>query len=292
LQLLRVERTQLDHDPVLLPAVADGLQQIIAERKQADDLLQAGLHPTKSVLFTGPPGVGKTMAARWLAAQLHLPLLVLDLTAVMSSYLGKTGNNVRYVLDYAKSRDCILLLDELDAIAKRRDDISEIGELKRLVTVLLQEIDDWPPTGLLLAATNHPDLLDPAVWRRFEMVLPFPLPTAQQIAYFVQSLLEGFSRQTTVWSEVLSLAYQGRSFSEIERDILIAKRNSIVHHIPLDAQLKQQLRASTSLPRGERVKLANVLIENNITSQREANEITGIARNTIRKYSPAKVNRK
>ena len=76
----------------------------------------------------------------------------------MSSFLGRTGGNLRLVLDYAKGQDCILLLDELDAIAKRRDDATEVGELKRLVTVLLQEIDDWPATGLLLAATNHPDV--------------------------------------------------------------------------------------------------------------------------------------
>ena len=91
--------------------------------------------------------------------------------------LGRTGANLRQVLDYAKQTPGVLLLDELDAVAKRRDDDAEIGELKRLVTVLLQEIDDWPPGNLLLAATNHPELLDPAAWRRFEAVLEFePLP--------------------------------------------------------------------------------------------------------------------
>src|SRR5690606_32775240 len=104
------------------------------------------------------------------------PLLILDLASVMSSYLGRTGTNLRHVLDYAKSLDCVLLLDELDAIAKRRDDRGEIGELKRLVTVLLQQIDDWPPKSLLIAATNHADLLDPALWRRFDVTLEFPIP--------------------------------------------------------------------------------------------------------------------
>ena len=94
----------------------------------------------------------------------------------MSSYLGRTGSNIRHVLDYAKGVDGVLLLDELDAIAKRRDDATDVGELKRLVTVLLQEIDDWPSSGLLIAATNHPGLLDPAVWRRFELRVSFPMP--------------------------------------------------------------------------------------------------------------------
>ena len=94
----------------------------------------------------------------------------------MSSFLGRTGNNVRNVLDFAKGVSCVFLLDEFDAIAKRRDDAVEVGELKRLVTVLLQEIDQWPASGLLIAATNHYNLLDPAVWRRFELVVGFPMP--------------------------------------------------------------------------------------------------------------------
>ncbi|CAG0947220.1 partial ATP-dependent zinc metalloprotease FtsH, partial [Anaerolineae bacterium] len=170
LELMRVEAPDdIDVAPLLPAEILRQLESVLSEREKEADLFKAGLAPTKSLLFTGPPGVGKTISARWIAKKLGKPLLTLDLSAVMSSYLGRTGTNVRFVLDYAKQRECVLLLDELDAIAKRRDDGSEIGELKRLVTVLLQEIDDWPPTGLLIAATNHASLLDPAVWRRFEL---------------------------------------------------------------------------------------------------------------------------
>jgi SpoVK/Ycf46/Vps4 family AAA+-type ATPase len=125
------------------------LDQILSERRREEELFKQGLSPTRSIIFTGPPGVGKTLAARWVARELQRPLLTLDLSAVMSSFLGRTGANVRHVLDYAKTVNGVLLLDELDSIAKRRDDATDVRELKLLVTVLLQEIDDGPATGLL-----------------------------------------------------------------------------------------------------------------------------------------------
>lgn len=292
LQLLRVEDMNLEHAPVLSAEIEGSLNQVISERRNTHSLMKAGLHPTKSLLFTGPPGVGKTMAARWIASQLGRPLLVLDLAAVMSSFLGRTGNNVRYVLDYAKSIDCVLLLDELDAIAKRRDDHGEIGELKRLVTVLLQEIDDWPSSGLLLAATNHPDLLDPAVWRRFEMVLKFPMPEPVQIEKQVESLLKPYMKEYAVWSKVLSFAFKGKSFSDIERILMLARRSSVVSGRELIDYMQDFITADEHLSHDERVDLAQILSDSKITSQRRAQEITGVARETIRKRSKEKSSNK
>ncbi len=284
LHLMRVEEEPfLTHEPVFAPSVARALQQLILERGKADDLAREGLHPTKSALFTGPPGVGKTMAARYVARELKRPLLILDLAAVMSSYLGRTGNNLRLVLDYAKGVNCVLLLDELDAIAKRRDDGAEIGELKRLVTVLIQQIDDWPASGLLIAASNHANLLDPAIWRRFELTLDFPLPDNDAIDAFARAALAPHMKDAGDWARILAIALEGKPFSEIERVILAARRTAAVHAAPLPQELAKALDVD-ALSKSARIELAQRLIDAEAVSQRLASEITGIARDTIRSH--------
>lgn len=283
LQLLKIDHTTLENNPLLALDLKENLEQLLIERRNLTALSKHGLHPTKSVLFTGPPGVGKTMTAKWIAAKLGKPLLVLDLAAVMSSYLGRTGNNVRYVLDYAKSVDCVLLLDELDSIAKRRDDNSEVGELKRLVTVLLQEIDDWPDSGLLIAATNHPDLLDPAVWRRFEMILKFSNPDRSHVENYIKELLQSHLTELPGWSEVLSYVFLGRSFSEIEHQINLVRKAAAIDQSSIEEKLKQLISSDQLGSKDQRVTLATTLVEKKLMSQRKATELTGVARETIRK---------
>lgn len=283
LQLVRPEYpVELDIEPIWCEQVRSALEQIAIEREMELKLADADLHPTKSALFVGPPGVGKTLAARWIAKKLNRPLIVLDLSAVMSSFLGRTGNNIRNVLDYAKGLNCVLLLDEFDAIAKRRDDVVEIGELKRLVTVLLQEIDEWPSSGLLLAATNHPDLLDPAVWRRFELIVDFPMPSEAEILQAIELFLGGGAEEKS-WSTILATTFNAASFADIRRDLLRAKRNAVVHGhssiVPLQKIVKERVR---SLDRDSRTEIAVQLLDRGI-SQRQAHEWTGVSRDTIRK---------
>jgi SpoVK/Ycf46/Vps4 family AAA+-type ATPase len=284
LQLLRVEQGVLEHNPIFSKEISEILKQVLSERKNSKPLLKFGLQPTKSILFTGPPGVGKTLTAKWIAQQLNRPLLILDLAAVMSSFLGRTGNNIRFVLDYAKNTECVLLLDELDAIAKRRDDNSEIGELKRLVTVLLQEIDDWPSTGLLVAATNHPNLLDPAIWRRFEVVLNFENPTVEHIEQQTTRLLGDHVKNPALWGKILALTFSGSSFSDIERKIKGMLKGSAISERPMDEILEDIIYSTNTLNHNQKVELACLLEESGIISQRRAHEITGIARETIRKH--------
>jgi len=263
--------------------------RLVDERTHLKELLDAGLEPARSAIFTGPPGVGKTMAARWIARILGRPLLILDLAAVMSSYLGRTGTNLRYVLDYAKSLDCVLLLDEIDAIAKRRDDQAEIGELKRLVTVLIQQIDDWPSSGLLLAATNHANLLDPAIWRRFDMVVEFPLPSEDAIMAMLRSTLPAEIGDD--WFNVLSLALEGQSFSEIERALKQARRAAVVTKTDLVDHIAAVVR-NPSQPKAQRIAVAKALVTRGLASQRRAHELTGISRDTMRAHANAPVRRR
>ena len=284
LRLLRIEQSvELPHEPVFSSATRKVLDQLVEERGATDKLAGAGLLPTRSVLFTGPPGVGKTMAARWIARSLHRPLMVLDLSTVMSSFLGRTGNNVRAVLDYAKEADAIFLIDEFDAIAKRRDDGTEVGELKRLVTVLLQEIDEWPATGLLIAATNHPDLLDSAVWRRFETRVDFPFPQQGEAETLIRLFLRGVDADSH-WPRILALVLNGSSHSDLERILVNVRRSVALDRCTVEEGLLEVVQtASNQLSKDDQINLAVRLVNELAVSQRKAQSLTGISRETLRK---------
>lgn len=191
LPLVDIEPSPYGEGLVLADEVMAELQEVLVERLRADELRRFGLRPTSTVLLSGPPGVGKTMTAHWLAQSLQLPLITLDLSSVVSSYLGSSGRNIKTVLDFAKSGPSVLLLDEFDAIAKRRDDESDIGELKRIVNVVLMELDHWPDTSLLVAATNHPQLLDTAVERRFDRSLRLTPPRERERRHILDNLAVG-----------------------------------------------------------------------------------------------------
>jgi SpoVK/Ycf46/Vps4 family AAA+-type ATPase len=285
LHLIRMERPERSMTvPVFPPAVSRDIETLIKERQQVERLTDADLEPTRSALFVGPPGVGKTMTARWIASQLGLPLLILDLSAVMSSFLGRTGNNVRAVLDYAKRQRCVLLLDEFDAIAKRRDDATEIGELKRLVTVLLQEIDEWPADGLLLAATNHPELLDPAVWRRFDSVINFPSPNGDEVRRAIAEYLGEQSGVSDEWVGILSMLFHSSNFSDIRKRVTSLRRAATMNNVQITKEIEGYLqRAVESMPHAEVISLAKRLNAVEGISQRRAAELTGVSRDTLRK---------
>ncbi len=287
LSLLKVFKDEPTRDaPLLSGEVEEVLTQLIAERRQSDRLRAMGLTPTRSAIFVGPPGVGKTLTARWLAAQLKVPLYVLDLTAVMSSLLGKSGANLRAAIDFAKREPCVLLLDEIDAIAKRRSDDSDVGELKRLVTVILQEVDEWTASSVLLAATNHPELIDPALWRRFDLVVQFKTPDEQAVKEAIKRFLGPDYALFARWIDILVFAFAGHSFSDIERDVQRFRR-AVALGTTTDADLVEDFMnaRALALDRQGRIDLAVMLAKRTRLSQHAVSEITGVSRDTIRKYT-------
>lgn len=169
-------------DATLMPVFEGGLetaaQSLLVEWQNAERLAEFGVEPARSCLIYGAPGTGKTTLAFWLAQQLGLPAVVVRLDGLISSFLGTTSRNVGNLFSFANRYSCILILDEFDAVAKVRDDPHEVGEIKRVVNALLQSIDVRRSIGITIAITNHEALLDPAIWRRFEIQLRVPRPSA------------------------------------------------------------------------------------------------------------------
>jgi AAA+ superfamily predicted ATPase len=204
---------------LLLPGVTrDACEALIEEQRRADVLRSHGLEPRHRILLAGPPGNGKTSLAEAIAEALSVPLLTVRYEAVIGSFLGETASRLRRVFDFARTTPCVLFFDEFDVIGKERGDIHETGEIKRVVSSLLLQVDDLPSWTIIAAATNHSELLDRAAWRRFQLRLELPAPGERQIANFIA----GFFIARTVPGELgrspdqLARALRGSSFAEVE----------------------------------------------------------------------------
>jgi hypothetical protein len=162
--------------PILAERSKNSIADLIREWRTQDRLAELGVAPGRSCLLFGPPGTGKTMTAYYLAGQLGLPIVDARIDGLISSFLGTTARNIANLFAFANRYRCVLLLDEFDAIAKVRDDPQEVGEIKRVVNSLLQNLDDRADVGITIAITNHDSLLDSAVWRRFENQIQLALP--------------------------------------------------------------------------------------------------------------------
>lgn len=219
----RVSTTDLEI--FLSETVRRSVDEFIRFASAADQLIAEGLTATPSLLMYGPPGCGKTELARFIAAHLELPLLTARTDTLISSYLGSTAKNLRFLFDHAAARPCVLFLDEFDAIGKLRDDRHELGELKRVVVSLLQNIDAAQDRLILLAATNHEHLLDPAIWRRFAYRVRIGLPDeAARSAMFPRFLARELSPATL---SRLVAASEGLTGSDI-RGVCEAERRDMV----------------------------------------------------------------
>lgn len=195
--LVKIEENYEELPPILEKTVIDQIEDFIKERALIEKFLEQGIIPSNSLLLYGKPGVGKTYTAKWIANQLHMPMITVDLATTMSSYLGKSGQNIKSIFEYTKKENVILFLDEIDAIAKKRDDEGDLGELKRLVNVLLKELEDCPSSCVIIGATNHPEMLDKAIWRRFDRSIEVTIPDAKSRADII-------SRSLSKWKDDIS----------------------------------------------------------------------------------------
>ena len=173
----------IDRDKLILNNEIDNkIKEFIKGYENRDKLLKAGIDEPCTLLLYGPPGCGKTSMAQYISMETGLPLVTARLDGMISSLLGSTAKNIRKIFDFASRQECILFLDEFDVIAKIRDDKNETGELKRVVNSLIQNIDIFSKDSIIIAATNHHELLDPAIWRRFNRVLSVSKPTELEIS--------------------------------------------------------------------------------------------------------------
>lgn len=208
------------------------LESFILSYKNADKLNSLGIGVSNTLLLYGPPGCGKTKCAYLIAKELNLPLVIARLDSLISSYLGTTAKNIRTLFEFAQKMPCVLFLDEFDAIAKARDDSNELGELKRVVNSLLQNVDAMSRDSFLLAATNHEKLLDSAVWRRFDYKLVIELPDTEAIIKMIELFTHDIGNLTNKEKYELATAFSGLSGANIEEIVRKALRNAVIHGLP------------------------------------------------------------
>lgn len=215
-------------DLVLAEDTRDQVMEVVREQHRADVLHAHNLRARNRLLFTGPPGNGKTALAEALAYELMYPLIVIRYEALIGSYLGETASRLKSVIDYAKTLKCVLFLDEFEILGKDRGDTHETGEIKRVVSSLLLQLDDLPDYVVVIAASNHPELLDKAVWRRFQVRLALPMPTTRQLTGFVTSIEKRCAIKFGIAPATIAKHLQGVNFSEAEEFCLSVVRQAVL----------------------------------------------------------------
>ena len=215
-------------DVVLTPIARRELLEFATEWKHRSELSSHGLIRRTKSLFFGPPGCGKTLAARSLGTMMNLPVFTVRFSNVVGAYLGQTGANLRGIFRFAETTPCILLLDEFDAVGRTRGRSDDVGELDRVVISLLQELDHTVPHGLVIAATNAPESLDPAIWRRFDLSVEFPAPSRVELRRF----LKRFGPGGTVARKARPTVPRGiRSFAEVEKWATDHRRREVLQRL-------------------------------------------------------------
>ena len=243
---------------VLPDSVRTECLQLIEEHHRADLLRSYGLEPRHRVLLIGPPGNGKTTLAECIAEALALPLFAVRYELMIGKYLGETAERLKRLFDYVRTTPCVLFFDEFDVLGKERGDVHETGEIKRVVSSLLLQIDDLPSYAVVMAATNHSELLDRAVWRRFQVRMKLPKPTRKQMAAFIVTCLSRLDEPAGLKAETLAKRLGPVSYSEAEQFCIGLLRRQVLSmgDKPLKTIVDEQLalwaaRGNSSQPQEE-----------------------------------------
>ena len=208
------------------------LEYIIAENQNSKKLRSYGLKPKQKILFCGPPGTGKTLGAKVVGSVIGYPFVYVRFDSIVSSFLGQTATNLRKIFDFIQSDKFVVLFDEFDIVGKKRDDPQEHGEIKRVVNNFMQMLDSYDGNSILIAATNHPQLLDLAVWRRFDEILEFKIPTATQRDALFKKYLGVLKKMDSVNVKELVKKTANYSASDIAVICEDASRKCIIENKP------------------------------------------------------------
>lgn len=225
-----------------LPARTEA-KQLVEEHQRADILRAHGYEPRHKVLLSGPPGNGKTSYAEAVAEALALPFFVVRYDALVGSYLGETNARLRNLFDYVRTQPCVLFFDEFDSIGKERGDTHETGEIKRVVSFLLMQIDQLPSYVLTIAATNHAELLDRAVWRRFQLRIAFPSPQKTEVSAFLEKIIASWPARPKISAGTLAERLNITSYAEARDFCQNVRRRYILGlgDIGIDSAIKAEL---------------------------------------------------
>ena len=231
-------------DMVLSKTCRRAVDQLVEEQQRSSLLRAHGLDPRHRLLLAGPPGNGKTSLAEAIAESLAVPFFMVRYEAMIGSYLGETAGRLGRVFDYVRATPCVLFFDEFDAVGKERGDIHETGEIKRVVTSLLMHIDELPSYALVIAATNHSELLDRAVWRRFQLRLRLPAPGEQELTKYFNRFLASFDRRPGISAHTIAKRLGAISYAEAEEFTLDVCRRDVMtmKERPLKSTIEEQLK--------------------------------------------------
>ncbi len=210
-------------------SVADRIQRVLLEQRQQDRIKEHGLPPLRKLLLLGPPGTGKTMTAATLAGELGLPLFAIQLDGLITKYMGETASKLRLIFDAIQQTVAVYLFDEFDALGGERGSRNDVGEIRRVLNSFLQFLELDESDSLIIAATNHPQLLDHAVYRRFDAVIQYGLPAKDVAESVMKARLALLDTSKVEWHMIVSAA-QGLSHAELTRACEQAAKNVILDH--------------------------------------------------------------